>query len=76
METLWKNVNVSWRSDRANRNLFLFLNTVIFALLGLLIWFFVQFFALRSIVWAFGFMGYPGFFVGFIGGILFLWKKI
>lgn len=31
---------------------------------------------METVVWAFGFMGYPGFLIGFIGGILFLWKKV
>ena len=31
---------------------------------------------METVVWAFGFMGYPGFFIGFIGGILFQEKKV
>ena len=75
MEALWRNVNMSQRSERANIYLFLFLNIIMYSILGLLIWFIIQFFALKSIIWAICFMGYPGFFGGFIGGVLFLWRS-
>ena len=44
-------------------------------LIGLLVWGVVRVFALDALPWALCFMGYPGFFIGFIGGIFFLWTK-
>lgn len=76
MEMLWKTVNKPCRSEKTNGNIFLFLNTIIFTCLGLMVWLVVRFFALETIDWAICFAGYSGCFIGFIGGVLFLWRKI
>lgn len=67
MERLWE------RTKRPY--LFLILNTLFWMACGLLEWGIIHFFAFKSIMWAICFAGYPAFFIGFIGGVLFLWKK-
>ena len=67
MEGLWKKIHKT--------SLFLVVNTVCWMLIGLLVWGVVRVFAFDALPWALCFMGYPGFFIGFIGGIFFLWNK-
>lgn len=55
--------------------IFLLLNSAKFALFGFIVWLLVSRFALSSIEWAICFIGYPGFFIGYLGGFLFLCKE-
>ena len=61
-------------SNTAREKLFVALCTVLFALLGLIVWFFLHFFICNSIYWLLCFIGYPAFFAGFVGGIFYTWK--
>lgn len=64
-----KKLNTSGRT-----RLFVFLTTLSSSLLGLVFWFVLHFFVLNEISWAICFAGYPGVFVGFIGGIIYLYR--
>lgn len=75
MNILWnylksKNIN----TQKANI-FFLLINTLIAGIGGFFIWFIIHFFTLNKIAWALCFIGYPGFFIGLLGGILFLYKQ-
>ncbi len=63
-----------WKWCKKNTNVFLIMNTLVFALLGAAVWGFVSIFALRGVSWLFCFAGYGGFAPGFCGGIFFMWK--
>lgn len=56
-------------------NLFLVLNTIVWAVIGFAVWCIVRLVALDSIQWAICFMCYPAFFIGIVGGIIFLWNQ-
>lgn len=62
-------------SNKAKRNIFLFINSVIFSIVGFMVWLVVSRFTLSTLDWAICFTGYSGFFIGFIGGFLFLCQK-
>ena len=68
MEKLWKKTKRPY--------LVLILNTLFWMVCGLLVWGILQFFVFKSLMWAICFAGYPAFFIGFVGGVFFLWKKI
>ncbi len=55
-------------------NMFLSFTVVVSALLGILFWYLIHFFIFKDSSWAFCFVVYPGFFLGFIGGALYLFK--
>ena len=74
MEKLWKIVNTSKRSIEVNISIFLVLNTVIYGFVGFEIWLVVQNFALDSVWWTLCFVGYTGFMMGYLRGVLFLYK--
>lgn len=74
MERIWSYIhNKSWNTERKN-HLFLFLTTLISSAIGFIIWYALHFFVLNKISWALCFTGYPGFFMGFFGGILYLFR--
>lgn len=56
-------------------NLFLVLNTIVWAVIGFAVWCIVRLAALDSIQWVICFMCYPAFFIGIVGGIIFLWNQ-
>lgn len=58
-----------------NEKLFLFLNTIAWAIIGFVLWCVVRLFALDCIEWAICFVGYPAFFIGIVGGVLYLWNR-
>lgn len=67
MRKLW---NIS-----KNVNLFLTLNTIAWAIIGFILWCVVRLVAFDNIISAICFIGYPAFFIGIIGGIIFLWNR-
>lgn len=75
MSRLWKWVNDKDYSKEVKIRIFLFFNCVIYSALGFVIWLAVSQFALNSLDWAFCFIGYMGFFIGYVGGFLFLSRQ-
>lgn len=73
MKFIWQYIhNKKWQEERKTR-MFLFLTIAFSSIAGLAVWYTLHFFALNKISWAICFAGYPGFFVGLIGGILYLY---
>lgn len=75
MNTLWKVIGKQDLSKRGKMRWFLVLNCIKYSLLGFFVWLVVRNFAFDTIDWAFCFIGYPGFFFGFLGGYLFLCRE-
>lgn len=75
MSILWKWVDGKGFSVEGKRNIFLILNCLLFSILGFGVWLIISKFALSTWDWAFCFIGYPGFFVGIIGGFLYLCRQ-
>ena len=75
MSGLWKWIDVKEISKEEKIRVFLFLNCLIHGVLGLLVWLVVSRFMLNTLGWAFCFIGYPGFFIGFVGGFLYLCRQ-
>ncbi len=75
MEIIWNIVNREGDTDRKKVRRFLFLNTVFWALIGFAAWGVVHFFALDTVGWALSFIGYAGYFIGWLGGAVFLWRR-
>lgn len=75
MARLWKWVDSKDFTDEGKIRLFLFLNCLNYCAIGFLAWLIVSRFALDTWGWVFGFVGYPGFYAGFIGGCIFLYRK-
>ncbi len=72
MKYIWTYIhNKNWTDTNKGR-LFLLITTLLFSILGYGVWFAIHFFALDKIPWALVFTGYPGFFIGFVGGIIYL----
>ena len=63
-----------WEDCNHNINLFLFIHTLLGAVYGICAWSVISLFALKSVTWMLCFGGYGAFFVGFVGGILFVWE--
>lgn len=74
MKTLWNMINKLQFTTNSKNYLFLLLNTVIFGILGAFLWIPEHFFTSSSSFSLFYFIGYPAFFIGVIGGILFLYN--
>lgn len=75
MEIIWNMVNRREGTERWKVRRFLFLNTVLWALVGFAAWGVVHFFALNTVGWAVSFSGYAGYFIGWLGGVVFLWRR-
>lgn len=75
MGLLWKCIEKRNMKQRNSNLLFLFMNILMWSFFGLLVWLLFRCFGLDSVSYMICFAGYPGYFVGFIGGILFLWNK-
>lgn len=75
MSVLWKWISQRKLSRGNKARLFLLLNSLIYSVAGILAWLLVRKFALGTWDWALCFVGYPGFFIGYIGGFLFLCQK-
>ena len=75
MSRLWKWVDKKEISNDAKSKLFLILNSLICSAIGFFVWIVVSRFALNTWGWAICFVGYPGFFIGYIGGFIFLCQR-
>lgn len=75
MSILWKWVDKKEISNNAKSRLFLILNSLMCSVIGFLIWIIVSRFALNTWDWAICFIGYSGFFIGYIGGFIFLCQR-
>ena len=75
MSRLWKWIDEKNISKEVKAKLFLFVNSIMFGVIGLVLWVIVSGFGLNSWDWALCFIGYPGFFIGYIGGFVFLGRK-
>ena len=72
MKQLWSFVEQIHVSEMKKNGIFLFLTTILSALTGLLVWYILHFFICNTISWALCFTGYSGYFIGLVGGCLFL----
>lgn len=76
MKNIWNCINnKDWKIEN-KYGLFLFITTSISSVIGFVIWFALHFFILNKISWAICFTGYPGFFIGLIGGIIYLYHFV
>ncbi|MGN0160084.1 MAG: hypothetical protein ACI4AQ_01715 [Lachnospiraceae bacterium] len=75
MSRLWEWVDKKNLSEQAKTGVFLFLNMVLYGVLGFLVWMVISRFTLSTLDWAVCFVGYPGFFIGYLGGFFFLCRK-
>ena len=64
----------AWNREK-KQYVFILVNVLFFALIGLALWFVVGQFLLNGISWLICFIGYPAVFVGFFGGIIYLCRK-
>ncbi|MGN0318412.1 MAG: hypothetical protein ACI4E1_10835 [Lachnospira sp.] len=72
---IWNIIDKKNCGKRAKEKLFLFCTCALFALIGASIWFVAGQWVLRDFLWLLCFAGYPCVIIGFIGGIVFLWRK-
>ncbi len=72
METLWEILTKTKWAAAHIASLFLFCNIIVWSLAGFIVWFVIQFFSLRSAEWAVCFAGYAGYYIGLVGGIIFI----
>ena len=75
MGILWEWLEKKKMDEESKMQLFLFFNTINFGIIGFLVWLVVSRFALHSLTWVLCFIGYSGFFIGYIGGFIFLCRK-
>lgn len=74
MNKLWNYIHEKKWNLENKITLFLFVTTLLPATIGFFIWFILHFFVLNKITWALCFIGYPGYFIGLLGGILYLYR--
>ena len=70
MNTLLLYINTISYKYKNKTCLYLTFNTIIWTLIGLIVWYIIHFLALNSLTWAICFAGYSGFFLGFVRGII------
>ena len=75
MKAIWKLSKKLLPTIISNIPLFLFLTTLFSSLMGYLVWYGIHFFLCNSTSAAICFIGYAGYFIGFLGGILYLYKN-
>lgn len=75
MPGLWKWIDSKNLKNKGKINIFLFFNCFIYSAIGFLAWTIVSRFALNTLDWAFCFIGFSGFFIGFIGGCIYLGRQ-
>ena len=75
MNIIWKTVSATSYLDQTKQRLFLLLNTLLFSLIGLIVWLTVGRLFAPGWHWLICFIGYPGYFIGYIGGIFYLYKS-
>lgn len=75
MNKLWEWINKTEFTREGKIRSFLFLNSMICSILGFFVWLVVSRFTLNTIDWAICFVGYAGFFIGYLGGFFFLCRQ-
>lgn len=75
MTWMWKIISKQGWSKLIKQKVFIGYSVLAFCFLGLLAWDLVRNLIGCDITWMLCFMGYPGFFFGYLGGIFFLWKE-
>ena len=66
--------NKNW-NDKCKKYLFLLINCLLFCVLGFVAWLIVRQISFETVDWMICFMGYPTFFLGFVGGVVYLCRK-
>lgn len=74
MKLIWNAVNKLNLYEKEKNYLFLLGSFILYGLIGFIIWTLIQFFVLSELEWMFCFIGYPAIFIGFAGGILYLYE--
>lgn len=74
-ERIWEILLKKKWTARHIVSLFLLCNTMVWSFVGFVIWFIIHFFSLQSLDWAICFIGYAAYFMGMIGGFIFLCRK-
>ncbi|WP_026659903.1 hypothetical protein [Butyrivibrio sp. AC2005] len=74
MNRLWKAVNNLDISKESKNRVFLSVLTVVCMIAGCIIWVVIGRHFLAGVAWLFCFMGYPGVFIGIMGGTMYLYK--
>ena len=72
MRWIWTEIEKRVTDRLVKQKLFLICNTLFFSLIGSFLWLITD--LMFSIDWTWGvcLVGYPGFFIGYIGGIFYL----
>ena len=65
-------MKIIYEVAKKNDVVFLILNTVLWAVLGISVWAIISMFTIKEVIWCLVFMGYAGFFIGFLGGFIYL----
>lgn len=76
MEDLWNYCNARNWNQKRKIQLFLTMNTLLFAAVGLLAWSAVRWFAFNTIVGMLCFIGYPAVILGVFGGSIYLLMNV
>ena len=64
----------AWNREK-KQYVFILVNMLFFALIGLVCWIIAGQFLTKDISWLICFIGYPAVFIGFFGGVLYLYRK-
>lgn len=75
MSTIWNKIESFNISNRHKTYMFISLTVALSSLLGFMVWYPLHFYMLKEFTWMLCFIGYFGFFIGFIGGTLFLYNN-
>lgn len=75
MKIIYDLASKTGNSKDASEKLFLFLNVLFFVLAGAALWILCGRLIWPGFIALICFMGYPGIFAGFIGGVLFLYRE-
>lgn len=77
MTRLWNLIDKKEFTDEGKIRVFFSLNCLIYCAIGFLLWLVINRFVpnINTRDWALCFAMYPGFFIGYIGGFIFLCRK-
>lgn len=75
MSKLWSWVDSKNLTREGKVRFFLFLNCSLYSLFGFLVWLLVSQFGLSTPDWSLCFVCYSVFFIGYVGGFVFLSRK-
>lgn len=76
MNRMWERITRKNYSEDKRIKIFLFYNCIKFCLIGFIVWLLVSRRYLNTLEWAICFIGYPGMFLGYFGGLTFLCGKV